>query len=297
MKIIGLLVILNAFVLTGWWVSTEHPYKSWAVTACIIALFIGMFMILQDRAIEISLKGVGTIKAAAEQASTDASAIANIKTRIEAQGATIDLVAQSAKDAKELVSELEEKTQSTDTKLSALDKTMDQANSTLKEMERTTDFATTLLAAQNDNWESFAQLATWSNDKSFPLWETAANAYVKVRLSYAERITEPGFLNIDWSPGIDPKTLPLATLTQTYDKLIPIYHAHLVNVVWGRSDFSKKERMQFLVKILTDSNSLCARHFAAKHFVAAAGDADLKWQPFQIQPLLDWWKTHEREIK
>jgi len=297
MKILGLLIILNTLVLTGWWVSTDHPYKSWVVAICIIALFVGTFMILQDRAIEVSFKGVGTIKAAAQQAMTDATVIADIKNRVESQGATVDLVAKSAKEAKKLVGELEEKSESTDKNLSELNKTMTKASVALEKIEQITDIATTILAAQNENWEAFDQLAKWVEDKSFPLRDTAANAYLKVRLSYVERTTDPGYLKINWVEGVDPNSLPLSRLVQNYSKLNSVYHPHFVNVVWGRSDIPKKDRMAFLIQVLTDSNSICARHFAGKYFVAAAGDADLKWKPFEIEPLLNWWKAHNNKIE
>ncbi len=297
MKIIGFIIIMNALFLTGWWVSTEHPHKPWVVTACILALFVGTFMILQDRAIEISLKGVGTIKAAAQQATTDASAIADVKTRVEAQGATIDLVAKSAQDAKELVSDLEKKALSTDKKLGVLDDTMAQASTTLDTMEKTTELTTTILSAQNDDWTAFAQLQTWEDDKTYPLRQVAGSAYVKIRLSYAERITAPGYLTINWADGVDPSALSLAELEKSYATLNPLYHPHLVNFVWKREDLPKKSRMEFLVRVLQNGKSLCAKHFAGKFFVSGTGDNSLKWQPFQIEPLLKWWQDNADTIK
>jgi len=297
MKIIGFLIVIIAVLLTGWWVSSNHKHKGWVVIACTLALFAGIFMMLQDRAIEISLKGVGTIKAAAEQATTDAAAIADVKKRVEAQGATVDLVAKSAQEAKALVAELEKKNKSTGEKLLRLDNTMNEAAQALKSIEQTTEFTTTLLAAKNDNWEAFSQLLAWSKDKSYPLRQTATSAYVKIRISYAGRITEPAYININWNDGVDPATLPLAALEKIYTTLNPLYHPHLVNVVWKRADIPKKRRMEFLVRVLQSSKSVCARHFAGKFFVSGAGDNKLKWQPFRIEPLLKWWTTNGKEIK
>ena len=79
MKIIGVLISVLAVLLTGWWVSSDRRHKPWVLSVCIIAIFVGIFTMLQDRAIEVSLRGVGTIKAAAEQATTDAAAIANVR--------------------------------------------------------------------------------------------------------------------------------------------------------------------------------------------------------------------------
>ena len=88
MRIVGILIIIIALLVTAWWVCSDHAHKEWAVTICIIALFAGVFLTLQDRAIEVSFKWVGKIKAAARQATTDASDIACVKERVEAQSAS-----------------------------------------------------------------------------------------------------------------------------------------------------------------------------------------------------------------
>ena len=99
MKFIGILIILNSLVITGWWVLTEHPNKPWAVTIGLFAMFAGIFVMLQDRVVEVSIENVGTIKAAAQQATQDAEAIAELKNRIQNQSATIDLIAESSSKA------------------------------------------------------------------------------------------------------------------------------------------------------------------------------------------------------
>jgi len=289
--------ILGALVITGWWVLTNHKNKGWAVTVCILALFAGTLMLLQDRVVEVSLKGVGTIKAAAEKATTDAAAIADVKKRVEAQSVTVDLVAKSASEAKSLIVELEKKSEKTKQELARLDKTMDEANSTLETMEKTAELATTILSAQNNDWGAFSQLRIWAEDKSNPLRQIAGSAYVKVRLSYTERITTPGYLTIIWDDDLDPSALSLTELEKTYATLNPLYHPHLVNIVWKREDIPKKSRMEFLIRILQNGKSLCAKHFAGKCFVSGAGDKELKWQPFQIEPLIKWWKDNADSIK
>ncbi|MHC5061943.1 MAG: hypothetical protein ACYTFK_12765, partial [Planctomycetota bacterium] len=79
------------------------------ILLCLIAVFVGFVFLFQDRAIEITLKHVGTIKAAAQQAQLDSQAIGDIRSRIEAQGATVDLIAQQAARAHELIENLEKK--------------------------------------------------------------------------------------------------------------------------------------------------------------------------------------------
>ena len=296
MKIAGFLIILNAVILTAWWGSAYPGHKGWAVVVCILALFAGIVVMLQDRAIEISLKGVGTIKAAAQQASVDAAAIATLKERVEAQSATVDLVAKSAGEARELVGDLAEKSRASDERLAQVDEATRQAEAALKDLERATEFATVLLAAQNDSWNAFEQLRKWADDKSFPLQQIAENAHVKIRVSYALPFA-PGYLNIKWAPGVDPAKLTFRDFVRTYGALDPVVHTHLVNTVWDRSDISERDRMCFLILVLKTSNSLTAKSYAAKHFVKAAKDKELNWEPFHIAPLLRWWDENSDAFK
>jgi len=106
MKIIGILLIFNALFLTIWWVCTDHPYKTWAISAGLIAIFVGVYFTIQNRVTEITIEKVGTIKAAADQATVDALAVSILRKRIEAQSATVDFVAQSATKAHKLINKL-----------------------------------------------------------------------------------------------------------------------------------------------------------------------------------------------
>lgn len=49
------------------------------MAACLLAAFVGIIFTMHDRAIEITFSRVGTIKAAAEQATADANEIAKSK--------------------------------------------------------------------------------------------------------------------------------------------------------------------------------------------------------------------------
>lgn len=96
LKLVGVLLILNSLVFTGYWVLGEHPYKVWAVIICSGAIFAGIFFVVHHRSLELGVPYFGELKAAAEQASADANTISGLKNRVEAQSATVDLIAQKA---------------------------------------------------------------------------------------------------------------------------------------------------------------------------------------------------------
>lgn len=96
MKTLGILIIINSLIVAGTWVGGAHQHKAWVISLCVLAVFVGIIFTMHDRAIEITFNKVGTIKAAAEQATADAKGISEIKKRIESQSATIDLIAEKA---------------------------------------------------------------------------------------------------------------------------------------------------------------------------------------------------------
>ncbi len=66
------------------------------------------------------MKGVGTIKAAAERAESDAGEIEEIRKRVEAQAATMDLVAKESAEAKTLLNDLSEQNKIAESQIQSL---------------------------------------------------------------------------------------------------------------------------------------------------------------------------------
>jgi hypothetical protein len=296
MKIVGILLIFNALFLVTWWVVTDHPLKPWAVLLGLIAVFVGIYFTVQDRAIEITIEKVGTIKAAAQQAEVDAKAVADLRKRIEAQSATVDLVADSATKAHRLIEELSRKNQSAESKIQELDAASTAIYKTVAGLKETSDFMSLVAAAQNDDRIAFDKLTEWVDKKDSSYWQHAADAVVRIRTEYGGPILH-GHMNVPWPKGTDPKTLSIARLRQEYRGAIRVYKADLVETVWKSEAIDKRDKLEFLVEVLKGDDSLGATFLAGKYFVEAVGDKDLKWTPFSTKPLLDWWEAHPNAFK
>lgn len=87
----------------------------------VLACFIGVALVLNKRVSELSFGKLATLKAAVTQAQSDADQIAAVRQRVEAQAATIDLVAKESADAKRLLGELRNENAIADKKLRALE--------------------------------------------------------------------------------------------------------------------------------------------------------------------------------
>ena len=295
MQIVGMLLIFSALCLSTWWVCTDHPHKKWAIFSGLIAIFVGMYFTVQDRAIEITIEKVGTIKAAAEQATVDAQAVADLRKRIEAQSATVDLVAQSATNAHNLIDDLSQKNREAETKIGELEIAGSAIQETIAELQETAEFMSLVAAAQNDDRTAFDKLIEWAKKKESAYWQHAADAIIRIRTEFGGPIIR-GHMNVPWPKGTDPTQLSPTRLRQEYSRAIRIYKADLVETVWKSNVIDKKDKMAFYINVLRNDDSLGATFLAGKYFVQAASDADLKWRPFSTKPLLDWWAANHNLI-
>ncbi len=121
LQLIGVLIIVNSLTCAGWFVAHDKSLGGGGVTLVIFSIVAGLALTFHERAIEITFGKVATLKAAAQQATTDAKEISVIRQRVEAQAATLDLVAQASADAKRLLDGLREENKKADEKLKLLE--------------------------------------------------------------------------------------------------------------------------------------------------------------------------------
>lgn len=194
---------------------------------------------------------------------------------------------------KQIMEKVEPKIKDANSKLIVIDNKLKEAEQTRKELLAKSEFTLTVIAAQNDNRQEFEKLSSWAKDSSFPYLELANNTIIKIRTSYGGIVT-PGYINVSWKEGIDPSELSFSILRKEYNTIPPHYHASLLNFIWKRNDIPKKDRMQFLVDVLTEDKSLIATFYAGKYF---ATEANIEWSPFVTTPLLSWWDKNKDNIE
>lgn len=293
MELLGLLVLLASLVTAAWWVATGKPNRGFMVMVALAGIFVGIFLLVQDRVLEITIKGIGTIKAAAEQAVLDAKQVAEIRQRIEAQSATVDLVAKQAADAKRLSEALSTKSELANQKLKNIDDILKKASAALSELQVISEFTTTVILAQNDDRDAFDQLKLWAKDKSYPLSGRAKQAWVKIL-----ELHDPGMYSsrftIPWREGLDPSKLTLDDLRKTYKSTPPLLKPALLEYIWNRQDVSKAERMAFLAEVIRGEKSLKALEYAGRYF---AQGANLKLRPLAIEKFLAWWEENKNKVQ
>lgn len=286
-QLLGTLLILNSLVLAGWWITNSRANSGLVLGLCGLAVFAGMFLILQDRATEITVKGVGTIKAAAQQAQVDAQQVAELRGRVERQSATIDAVAAQAVEARKLSEELARKNELADQKLKGIDETLQRATKVLAEQQQLAEFTATVQAAQNDDRRAFDKLRQWAEDRKYPFAGRASQAWRTILDQHSQPWFASGF-GVPWREGVDPSKFGIADLKNIYEQVPPALKPALIEYVWNRQDIPKRDRVVFLVDILAKDESLRAVEYAARYLEQ---EAKLRVKPLAVEEYMKWWRS------
>jgi len=296
MKLFGIAIVLSSLFFTGYWILGKRRYKGYAIIIGSVAIIVGIAFTFHERALEITFRGIGTIKTAAQQVAIDAKTVSELKDRVESQSATVDLVAQSAAEARKITIEVAERSEEMEKNVVKLNELIAKASEKSQELEKITEFSKVAIAAQNDDRYAFEKLVSWGGDNTFEFWELAANAVINIRVKYSGPI-EPGNQKIKWAEGIDPLKLSIEQIRAEYKESLSLYHTDFVKHTEKNTVIPKKEKMQFYIDILKEDSSLTATYYAGKYFIKEANDPELKWFPFWTKPLLQWWEQNKDNIK
>ncbi|MBU0547861.1 MAG: hypothetical protein KJ710_02815 [Candidatus Omnitrophica bacterium] len=290
MRLLGFLMIGNAFIITFYCLFNGIQNKTLVISSCILLIVVGIAFVFQDRAIEITFGNIATIKTAAKQAAIDAKTVSDLKERVESQSATVDLVAKSSKETREIMEEVAQKNKILGGKVEDLNNLTSKVTDKLKELEMITEFSRVATEAQNDNRYAFDKLVLWYDDKSFStMRKLISNIVIKIRTDYAG-VLDQGYLKFDWPKNVDSNKISLSDFEVIYRSSASLYHAYLVNFIQNRNDISKENKMRFFITVVEKDESLNATNYAGKFFAQAAG---INWLPFNIEPLLNWWKQNK----
>lgn len=282
----GILVIINALVITGWWINSGHVNTAGAIVLCTVAVFVGLALLFSDRVTELTVKNIGTIKAAAKQAVVDANDISQLKKRIEDHSATVDHIAEDVKNAEGLIKEVARKNSEAEERLLALDKALEAGKKAVAELQSYSYFSSTVLAAQHDDRRAYERLWSWHQDGDSPFQKPAGNA-IQTILNEHEPTIRREFTAIDWMSAADPNKLTLEELRVAYQQAPLDRRLAILGFTWKkRIDIPKKDRLEFLADVLRSDMSLRVLEYAGRYFEEGTHD---KYKPLAYQAHLKWW--------
>jgi hypothetical protein len=291
---LGAFLIVNTGLLAIARIYTTGSLGAANTVLTVVFLAIGAAFALNERLTELSFdaKGTATIKTKVAQAEADAATINELKGRVEAQSATVDLVAMEASTAKHLVNDLSEKNIQAERKLRTIDAAVQEAEEKLGAIQDHAAFMSTVLGAQTDDRDSFDQLWEWAQDSSHKFRQQSEAAVLKIMDQHNQPFSLSGF-QVPWNPGVDPTKLTLQQVASDFAKAPPPVRVAILEYVWRREDLPKRERLEFLVEVLRMDKSLTVVEYAGRYF--AEGTAN-KIKPIAIVAHLDWWEKNKDSI-
>lgn len=263
MKLIGILLILNGIAISSWWIATQGTHKGTVLTLTFLAVFAGLALVISDRITELTVKGVGTIKAAAQKATLDAQAVADLRKRIEEQNAK-------------------------------LDKDIEEVNTTLVKLKTLAEFTDTVTKAKNEIGQEFDRLAIWANDPNYPHRLDAKQAWAAIMDEHTVIRSVSHTWPPSWASERDPSKDNLTNLKKIFSSATVPNRIKILDYIWDRKDFSKYERMAFLYDVLTEDDDLRVRY--------KAGDRFKQWPNLTAHPLdkeqfVEWWEKNKEKIR
>lgn len=272
MTIVGILFIVSAIVAGFILIIKFNKSKLAICTISGLAVFAGCFFILQERITKLTIKGVGTIIATAEQIQIDAETIAELKNRIQNQSATIDIVSRKAIEA--------------ESQLTSLDSTINLANFKIDEINEITDISLLILGAQNDYRFAFDTLKIMSQDTSYNYGGLAGQAYYEIMDKHDGHYTKYPPLSIDLS------VMNIDELYGIY-KSFPVYgRTAIIAHIWERKNILIIDKMDFLIFVMKEGESLKAIELAGLYF---SEKSKQKYKPLATYRFFDWWQNNREK--
>lgn len=292
-KLIGFTILIFDVIFGLYWAARGKPHNEQVRATCFAIGFLAIILIIASYFTETEISTpLGTLKGTVEKIKTDAKQIEEVRKRIEAQSATVDLVAKQASESKALYEELNGKMSIVNKKIEELEKIIKEASKTSSDLQIISEFTMIVTAAQNDDRGAFDQLKKWSEDKNYQLNSFANKAVKKI----IDLHNPPLFMSefrIPWKDNVDPNKLTLAELKEVYKRSGDLKPAILEFIWKKRKDIPKKEKMQFLIDLMKEEKSLTTLEYVGRYF---AEGADLKIKPLAVEYFLDWWEKNKESI-
>lgn len=163
----------------------------------------------------------------------------------------------------------------------------------LKELRETSKYMMTVTAAQNEDRRAFDQLQEWVKDQDSPFRVKAQQAWQKILDDHTSPFIMSGY-TVPWKEDVDPSKFGINELRKSYESAPAHVRLALVEYIWKRNDFPKKEKMQFIVEVLRKDANLKVVEHAARYFMEVSGQ---KIKPLAVNKFLDWWDENKDTIQ
>src|SRR6185369_12707434 len=122
-------------------------------------------------------------------------------------------------------------------------------------LKQVSEFLNVVANAQNDDRKSFDKLDSWGSDPKFYRQNDAYQAHKNIIETYQ---SIPDYNDrVSWVNNIDPSTLSFDLLKEEFPQVESVeQRAGLLQYIWNRKDFSKKQKMGLMIETMKNDKSL-----------------------------------------
>lgn len=179
------------------------------------------------------------------------------------------------------------------------------AVSTVKRLEGQSEFLSVLLKAINDDRVAFDQLRKWASDVNYPFHDLANSAIGNYEESDAMQL--PTVTKADpWLSNIVKSNLTFQSYKDAYKfyneapergpEMLPTYRMRikLLSELWDRKDFSKGDKLTFLMDVYEHDRSLKVVSYAGRIVNQEPG---CDYFPLSTTLIIKWWEQNKQNYQ
>lgn len=193
------------------------------------------------------------------------------------------------KITKQIIPKIEESIE----KVEGVEVEIEAARRTLRNMQVTADYLDVVNSAKNDDRQAFDQLKSWASDSKFIKHQDAIRAF----WSIVDTFETPIIITFTGQWEIEPSKLSYELLRNTYITSIAgkpyEYRLRLVQYLWARKDFSKKQKMALLIEVMKNDTSLRVVAEASRLF---QDESKQKIKRLLVDYMYEWWEKNKDTI-
>ena len=326
MILLGLIILILILIFAVYYIWKIRVSNRGLLIVCIYALAIGTLCIFNERLTELGFGKLFTAKL--KQANKDFGEITNIKENAKEQKTLVDSLVTEIEKSTSRISSLEENTiltekrlkeldssfavelanvrslserlriikTSSELKLAIVDSTLEQSKRSLQELKLFNDFTTTAVMAQNGDRTAFDKICVWCEDENkdeYPFAEQAVSAWHMIMNYYGKSIFKPAF-PLTWPDDINHSTITLEQLIYLYRNSNPLIKPAYIEYICNRDDFTKRSKMEFLILVLKEDDSLLVLQYAGSYFER---EAETSKSPILWQEHVKWWEENKDKFE
>jgi predicted amino acid-binding ACT domain protein len=166
------------------------------------------------------------------------------------------------------------------------------SRSTLQGLQKDAEFINIILSAQNDNRGSFDKLRKLAEDEKYYRRVDAYNAYTSIANAF-DQSPELEY-HMHWRDGQDPAKLDISGIAERYKKTwLCDERAAILQYIWKRDNFSKKQKLEFMVGVMSNDPSLKVVVVASRQFMT---ESNQRYRPLPIDSMLEWWENNKEKM-